>query len=265
MPYSLTALDPMDSRSLSTQLADQLRDLITSGEIPPGEPLPAQSELKATLDVSDNTVRAAMAQLRSEGLIDAHRGKGVFVRQPQVVRHVSSTRYSKQRDGQHNTSAFTSDLGVMWDQYSVESTFRQVKAPALVSELLQLGDEELVLERFSVMRAGNIAQQVRSSYFPLSLVKGTPMMDPNRQPVPGGVIAELEALGLVVTTIDEEVQARMPTPTEAHLLRIPAGVPVLAVTRVGWAGERPVELVSEMVLPADRIRLHYRIELQPTR
>lgn len=258
-------LDPLDStadRSLAAQLADQLRDLITGGTLQPGDLMPSQSVIKAACDVSDNTIRNAMQQLRSEGLIDSARGKGVFVRQPQVVRHVSSTRYAGQRAGTNAESAFTHDLGIQWDQYSMDCEFGETPATPVVAALLRVDEGDQVFRRVIVMQAGGRAEQLRTTYFPLDLVRDTPMTDPANQPVPGGVIAELAAIGVTVTAIDEEVQSRMPTPHEAHTLRIPDGVPVLAITRVGWADGRPVEAVSEMVLPADRIRLHYRLDLE---
>jgi len=45
---------------------------------------------------------------------------------------------------------------------------------------------------------------------------------------------------------------------EAATLRIPAGAPVLVVTREHRAGQRAVEM-SEIVIPADRSTLRYRI------
>jgi hypothetical protein len=49
---------------------------------------------------------------------------------------------------------------------------------------------------------------------------------------------------------------------EAAALRIPAGAPVLVVTREHRAGQRAVEM-SEIVIPADRFTLHYRIPVGP--
>jgi hypothetical protein len=49
---------------------------------------------------------------------------------------------------------------------------------------------------------------------------------------------------------------------EAAALRIPAGAPVLVVTREHRAGPRAVEM-SEIVIPADRFTLRYRIPVGP--
>jgi hypothetical protein len=50
---------------------------------------------------------------------------------------------------------------------------------------------------------------------------------------------------------------------EAATLRIPAGAPVLVVTREHRAGQRAVEM-SEIVVPADRSTLRYRIPVGRT-
>lgn len=61
------------------QLADILRDQIRSGELAPRRPLPSIRTLQQTYDVSDGTVKKAVAVLRAEGLVRTVTGRGVFV------------------------------------------------------------------------------------------------------------------------------------------------------------------------------------------
>ncbi len=58
------------------QLADILRDEL--GEMPAGRMLPSVRTLMQEHEVSDGTVKHALAQLRDEGLIVTYRGKGSF-------------------------------------------------------------------------------------------------------------------------------------------------------------------------------------------
>lgn len=263
-----TPIDPIDGRTLQQQLAAQLRNRIVTGNLQPGDRLPTQAELRALYAVSDNTIRAAIESLRDEGLVETVRGKGVFVRQPPPVRRVSSTRYAHQlaalqtNSDQHRyESAFTRDLGIEWDEYTVDCAFDEVDANNLVADHLQIEPGTRVFERHMVMRAAGRAERIQTSYYPLDLVAGTAMTDPDRQPWPGGVIAELAELGVTITAVDEYVRTRMPTPDESYLLRIPGGVPVLVEIRVGHSEARPVEVVVDMVLPGDRYVLHYHIDL----
>src|SRR5579875_2629695 len=64
------------------QVADVLRHQIHAGAYPDG--LPTEQQLAAEFAVSRNTVRAALAVLKSEGLID---------RGPKVGTHVAQRKY----------------------------------------------------------------------------------------------------------------------------------------------------------------------------
>lgn len=61
------------------QVADALRRRITSGELPLGAAIPSTRELCTEFGVSATSVRAAVAQLRTEGLVRGQPGKGVYV------------------------------------------------------------------------------------------------------------------------------------------------------------------------------------------
>jgi GntR family transcriptional regulator len=64
------------------QLADILRDMITSGELQPHRALPTIPSLMHEHDVSDGTVKRAIGILRDEGLVELVRGKGTYVTGP---------------------------------------------------------------------------------------------------------------------------------------------------------------------------------------
>jgi GntR family transcriptional regulator len=94
------------------------------------------------------------------------------------------------------------------------------------------------------------------------MVTGTPVADAANEPWPGGNTAQLHSLGVIITRIVENVRARMPLADEITALRIPAGVPVLAITRRTVAGDRVVEVAVDITLPADRNELRYEISLE---
>jgi len=62
------------------QLADLLRNRITSGDLAPGSPLPSELRLAQEYGLSRTSVRQAMALLRSEGLVIVEPPRGTFVR-----------------------------------------------------------------------------------------------------------------------------------------------------------------------------------------
>ncbi|GHA88178.1 GntR family transcriptional regulator [Modicisalibacter luteus] len=65
--------------SLSDVIADRLREAIISGAFMPGRPL-VESRLCETHQASRNTIREALRQLRSEGLVINIRNRGAQVR-----------------------------------------------------------------------------------------------------------------------------------------------------------------------------------------
>jgi DNA-binding GntR family transcriptional regulator len=64
------------------QIADALRADIAKGRFAPGSQLPSYGELMERYGVSITVARSAIRELRSEGLVRTHQGKGVFVSDP---------------------------------------------------------------------------------------------------------------------------------------------------------------------------------------
>jgi GntR family transcriptional regulator, transcriptional repressor for pyruvate dehydrogenase complex len=70
----------ISSRTLVDDVAQNLRDLIFSGEIGPGEFLPSRKELAARFGVGISTVHEAVQALTAVGLLTSRPGKGTWVR-----------------------------------------------------------------------------------------------------------------------------------------------------------------------------------------
>ena len=64
---------------LHTQLQRQIHNLIHSGHWAPGSRLPSETQLQRNLNISRNTVRQALREIESEGLIERIPGRGSFV------------------------------------------------------------------------------------------------------------------------------------------------------------------------------------------
>jgi len=72
-------LQAVEPRRLYRQIAEQIAQLIASGEFLPGSRLPAERELAASLGVSRASVREAIISLEIGGLVDVRVGTGIFV------------------------------------------------------------------------------------------------------------------------------------------------------------------------------------------
>lgn len=64
---------------VSDRVARELLRLIASGELAPGERLPGERQLAEMMDVSRVSVRAALQQLKAQGLISAVQGGGTRI------------------------------------------------------------------------------------------------------------------------------------------------------------------------------------------
>lgn len=62
------------------QVADDLRQKIVDGELAVGSAIPSTAQMTKAYGVSSTVVRAAVAQLRADGLLLGQPGKGVYVR-----------------------------------------------------------------------------------------------------------------------------------------------------------------------------------------
>ncbi len=83
------SVDRTDAATLSMQLATRLRDMILSGELPPGTRLPATRVLARDHGVSRTTAVTVYEQLASEGMVTSHVGAGTYVSE-EVRPHASA-------------------------------------------------------------------------------------------------------------------------------------------------------------------------------
>jgi DNA-binding GntR family transcriptional regulator len=64
---------------LYRQIADQLRHRIEAGDLKQGMQVPTEDQLMASYHASRNTVRGALKELTTRGLVYTLHGKGTFV------------------------------------------------------------------------------------------------------------------------------------------------------------------------------------------
>lgn len=71
---------------LYAQIMDKIRTDILRGVYPAGSRIPAEHELEERYAVSRVTVRRALQELTSAGMLERKQGKGTYVSQPKTVR-----------------------------------------------------------------------------------------------------------------------------------------------------------------------------------
>jgi len=72
-------LSSSDGVPIYRQIVNQVKYLVASGRLVPGERLPPVRKLAEQLVVNPNTVARAYRELESEGVVTARRGAGAFV------------------------------------------------------------------------------------------------------------------------------------------------------------------------------------------
>lgn len=72
-------LNPQSGTPIYKQLMEQIRRMVSSGQLQPGTMLPSVRELAVTHAVNPMTISKAYSLLEAEGLLDRQRGKGMSV------------------------------------------------------------------------------------------------------------------------------------------------------------------------------------------
>jgi DNA-binding GntR family transcriptional regulator len=227
------------------RIADTLRAEIQSGELQPGERLPAETALTARFDVALPTLRQAIGVLRAEGLIESRHGIGTFVKETRRRQRRSRNRYGRARDDQQ---LLTADL-----EHRIVFAGRET-VPTHIAEAMNVapGTEVVARRRHLHDKSTGQLEEVGASYIPADIATGTFLEEPTVVP---------KALFLCVEDISGKRYAhardawvsRLPSAEEADLFDLAPGAPVLHVIHSAWADDGTVLEVSESVWPADRM------------
>jgi len=73
---TLEAFKPVKREKVSLHIIDQIRRAIVDGDLKPGDSLPSEREMTASLGVSKHTLREALRALEAMGLLDIRQGAG---------------------------------------------------------------------------------------------------------------------------------------------------------------------------------------------
>ncbi|KAF1695781.1 MULTISPECIES: GntR family transcriptional regulator [Pseudoxanthomonas] len=79
MDARLLHVNPALPEPIYRQIAEQLRRLVSAGQLRPGDALPSVREVAAAHAINPMTVSRAYSQLEAEGVLERLRGKGMAV------------------------------------------------------------------------------------------------------------------------------------------------------------------------------------------
>jgi DNA-binding FadR family transcriptional regulator len=85
-------LQTVEPQRLYRQIAEQLRQLMASGEFAVGSRLPAERDLAVQLGVSRPSVREALIALEVEGMIEVRTGSGIYVKNATALKRPMASK-----------------------------------------------------------------------------------------------------------------------------------------------------------------------------
>ncbi|MQA17031.1 MAG: GntR family transcriptional regulator [Pseudonocardiaceae bacterium] len=236
------------------QVADRLRQMITDGELRPGDPLPSETYLSEQFNLSRPTINKAVRVLVTEGLVLVEHGRGSFVKTRRPLLRLSTERY---RRGVDITPPFMAEAAAANVESTVSHDTEKADAPESVAHRLRIEPGAPVSRTRYTFYADGEPVQLSVQWESLTLTRGTAIEVPEQGPVGrDGVVARFDHIGIHVTHVHESVSARMPTPVEARELQVTAGTPVFHITRTHWAGETPVE-TADITASTDRYAIEH--------
>lgn len=71
---------PIKAKKIYEEIVEQIRGMITRGELKPGNKLPPERDMAESLGVSRASVREALTALETVGILDIRPGEGTFVK-----------------------------------------------------------------------------------------------------------------------------------------------------------------------------------------
>ncbi len=237
-------------------VANDIRQRIERGELAPDDQIPGEFDLADSHGVSRQTVRTALQQLQQEGIITEGKGRlGRKVRQRRPLWwNLTQFERGKRRDdpekGADDWAAGVIEQGRTPRQ---EVSVSIEPAPADVAKHLDIAPDTLAVKRHRVRLVDDEPYQLATSWFPEDLARGTALMEPHDIAAPGGL---MRAIGHPQVRLYDEIQVRMPTPSEAAALQLPGGTPVGQHTRVGYDKDGQPCRVMVTIFAGDR---HYLI------
>lgn len=202
---------------LYDQLVDVLREKIET-ELEPGDLLPSERELSERYGLSRTTVRLALAELESLGLIVRKHGKGTFVS--------DMKREATDLAGTYSFSEQMRELGRTPRTELLEFATREATKSVADHLRIRLGEKVHLMRRLRI--ADDMPVMVERTYLPASEFVGLSASEV----VGKSLYAVMEQdYHQKIRLAEEEMFASLARKDDAALLDIAEGAPVLQLSR----------------------------------
>lgn len=235
---------------LYAKVESVLASSIADGSLPPGSQLPPEDSLIQRFDVSRTTVRKAIQNLTSRGLIEIRRGKGTFVAAPKITQDLTEL------------SGFVEDMQAIGRTPTARLIDKRVvTADSSVARNLALAPGTLVIRIQRVRLADGVPTSFDETYLPRELGDKVVTHDLEVEPI----FALLEQkYGVPLLEAEYRLEAVSAEEDIARALGIETGSAIFLVERTSYSvGARPVDY-EKLYYRGDMIRFVTRLARRAT-
>lgn len=200
------------SSPLYHQLANDLRKLILGGQITSGESIPSERILSDKTNASRVTVRKAIDQLIMEGLLFRRQGSGTFI--SERIEHKGE-----------DLSGFTDEMRTLGvDPSSIWLMKMHAQATTEEANALKLSTGTQVCRLSRVRLSNDMPMGIENTIIPAQFL-------PDLDTLTDSLYHVLQTNNRSPSYGEQKVTASIASPTEAGLLSIKEGGPVLRIER----------------------------------
>ena len=213
-----------------------LRDQIMGGILAPGSRLPSEPALASDHNVSRVTIRRALDQLDTDGLIERKPGSGTFVRHDGASARIVA-----------DLANVLSHLVEMGRRTSVRLlAFSYIAPPVPVATALRLAPGERAQRSLRIRLIDGKAFSHLTTYVPERIGLSYSEADLAQTPL----LELLERSGVSAERASQSIGATLAGPEVADALKLEIGSPLISLTRVVFDGEgRGVEHLHALYRP----------------
>lgn len=235
---------------LYEQIKDILRTRILEGTYQPNQKMPSESEMISAFGVSRITVRQALNDLQSEGLIFRVHGKGTFVSKPRAFQDLGSSLQG---------------FGIAMRQMGYEShskvlSIRTIVPPFQVQEQLQLASKTKVTELRRLRFLNREPISVDVTYLPTNI--GARLAKANLVTRDVFVILEND-FQIALGHADLQISSGLADEILAEQLCIPEDSPILCIDRLVYRSDgSPLEF-EHLYYRGDAFKFKFRVTKLP--
>jgi GntR family transcriptional regulator len=234
---------------LYQQIKGLILQSLQAGEWKPGEAIPSEMDLAARFRVSQGTVRKAIDELAAENLVVRRQGKGTFVA-THAEQHVQYRFLKLMPDSGDRDTEGPAQRDVL--------ECRRMRAPADIARALALRTGDAVVQVRRTLSFGGVPTILEDLWLPGNAFKGMTADQMAGYHGPTYAMFELE-FGVRMVRAEEKIRAVAAEGTQAELLKVPQGTPLLSVERVAYTyNDVPMELRRGLYRTDTH---HYRNEL----